>query len=72
MCLPVCAAILELVNRAAQNDSQDVEEKDLSQKLAEVAAMLKDMRFQSTHYQRSLAQNELTEAKKGEWEHTVA
>ncbi|XP_047662931.1 laminin subunit alpha-5 isoform X3 [Tachysurus fulvidraco] len=57
-------AILELVNRAAQNNSQDVEENDLSQKLAEVAAMLKDMRFQSTHYQRSLAQNELTEAKK--------
>ncbi|KAB5546449.1 hypothetical protein PHYPO_G00072140 [Pangasianodon hypophthalmus] len=57
-------AILVLVNRATQNGSQDVDENELSRKLAEVADMLRDMRFQSTHYQRKLAENELTEAEK--------
>ncbi|KAK3546887.1 hypothetical protein QTP86_003815 [Hemibagrus guttatus] len=57
-------AILDLVKKAGQNRSQEAGENDLSQKLAEVAAMLRDMRFQSTQYQRDLAQNELTEAKK--------
>lgn len=63
VCLSVCADILEL-NKAAQNDSRNVDENELSQKLAEVADMLRDMRFQSTHYQRNLSQSELTEAKK--------
>ncbi|KAM9445291.1 laminin subunit alpha-5 isoform 1-T1 [Clarias gariepinus] len=57
-------AVLELVNRASQNGSQDVDENMLSQKLAEVADMLRDMRFQSTQYQRTLAESELTEAEK--------
>lgn len=68
-CLCVCTAILELVNRIAQNGSQGVDENNLSRKLAEVAAMLRDMRFQSTRYQRKLAENELTEAEKCEREH---
>lgn len=72
MCLSVCTAISDLVERTAQNDSQEVDENDLSQQLAEVAAMLRDMRFQSTHHQRNLAQNELTEAKKCEWEHSLS
>lgn len=58
--------MLELLNRASQNGSQDVDENELSRKLPEVLAMLRDMRFQSTHYQRKLAENELTEAKKCE------
>lgn len=57
-------AMLALLNRASQNGSQDVDENELSRKLSEVLAMLRDMRFQSTHYQRKLAENELTEAKK--------
>ncbi|KAI5095781.1 laminin subunit alpha-5 isoform X1 [Silurus meridionalis] len=57
-------ATLELVNRTSQNGSQDVDENELARKLSEVVAMLRDMRFQSTHYQRKLAENELTEADK--------
>ncbi|XP_036446627.1 laminin subunit alpha-5 isoform X2 [Colossoma macropomum] len=57
-------AILEQVKKAAQNGSQDVDEKELLRKLAEVADMLRDMRFRNTQYQRKLAENELTEANK--------
>lgn len=62
----MCTAMLMLVNRTAQNGSQGVDEGELTRKLAEVAAMLRDMHFQSTRYQRKLAENELTEAQKCE------
>lgn len=62
----MCTAILKLVNRTAQNGSLDVNDGEFTRKLTEVADMLKDMRFQSTHYQRKLAENELTEAQKCE------
>lgn len=62
----MCTALLELVNRTAQNGSGDVDENELSQKLAEVASMLRDMHFRSTHYQRKIAENEHTEAEKCE------
>lgn len=62
----MCTALLELVNRTSQNGSRDIDENELSQKLAKVAAMLRDMRFQTTHYQRTLAENELSEAEKRE------
>ncbi|TUI56729.1 Laminin subunit alpha-5 [Bagarius yarrelli] len=57
-------AILELVNRASQNSSQDVYKNELSQKLDGVAAMLQHMRSQNSQFQRNLAENELFEAKK--------
>ncbi|XP_037396843.1 laminin subunit alpha-5 isoform X2 [Pygocentrus nattereri] len=57
-------AILEQVKKAAQNGSQEMDRKELLRKLAEVADMLRDMRFRSTQYQRKLAENELTEANK--------
>lgn len=69
-CLSVSTGLLELVNRTAQNGSRDIDENELPQKLAEVAAMLRDMRFRTTHYQRRLAENELTEAEKCEREHS--
>lgn len=57
-------AILEQVKKATENGSQEVDEKVLAGKLAEVAAMLRDMRFRSTSIQRKLAENELAEANK--------
>ncbi|XP_072512537.1 laminin subunit alpha-5 isoform X2 [Salminus brasiliensis] len=57
-------AILDQVKKAAQNGSQDVDDKQLTQKLAEVVAMLRDMRFRSTANQRKLADYELTQANK--------
>ncbi|XP_062872234.1 laminin subunit alpha-5 [Trichomycterus rosablanca] len=56
-------ALLQLVKKAAQNGSKEIDETILSQMLTEVSDMLRDMRFQSAHYQKTLAENELNEAK---------
>ncbi|XP_031422129.1 laminin subunit alpha-5 isoform X2 [Clupea harengus] len=54
--------IIKLVNRTAMNETSEEPEEALSEKLAEVEAMLKEMRFRGLDQQRKLAENEKEEA----------
>ncbi|XP_022533328.2 laminin subunit alpha-5 isoform X2 [Astyanax mexicanus] len=55
-------ALLDQMKKAAQNGSQTMDEEELKRKLAEVAAMLRDMRFRSTTPQGKQADYELSQA----------
>lgn len=56
------------MNRTAQNETKLIDEKELARNIAEVESMLRDMRFRGFNFQKKLAENELDQANKCEWQ----
>lgn len=63
----ICPDIILRLNRTAQNET-NVTDEDLGRKIAEVESMLREMRFRGFDFQMRLAENELEQANKCEWQ----